>query len=80
MRALPPSCKSAGTAKWSSAPHSAIYGQGLGGSGQIVPQSESLVTLGRTDCGPVYRRGMAGDGLAYAYVNATNVFYFSPIE
>ena len=57
-----------------------VSGKALVDRGRLCAQSNSLVTLGRTDCGPLYRRGMAGDGLAYVYVNATNVFYFSPIE
>ena len=57
-----------------------ISGKALVDRGKLCQQSASLVTLGRIDCGPVYRRDSAGDGLAYAYVNGTNVFYFSPIE
>ena len=57
-----------------------VSGKALVDRGRLCAQNNSLVKLGRTDCGPIYRRGMAGDGLAYAYVNATNVFYFSPIE
>lgn len=45
----------------------------------LCTQSES-VALNRPHCGPVYRRSMAGDGLAYTFVNATTVFHFSPRE
>ena len=46
---------------------------------RLCQQSES-VALERINCGPVYRRSVAGDDLTYSYVNATYVFYFSPIE
>jgi TolB-like protein/class 3 adenylate cyclase len=45
---------------------------------RLCVQSEGL-GLGRADCGPVYRRP-AGEELAYAYVNGSFAFYFSPIE
>lgn len=46
---------------------------------RMCQQSES-VGLGRTNCGPVYRQITGGGELAYIYVNATYIFYFSPIE
>ena len=46
---------------------------------RLCQQSES-VALGRTDCGSVYRRTTTGDEPAYAYANATYVFYFSPVD
>lgn len=39
--------------------------------------SDSLVALGRSDCGPVFRLNPGESTPAYAYVNATNIFYFS---
>jgi adenylate cyclase len=47
----------------------------------LCEQTEGL-SLGRPDCGPVYRNnGSAGeDGLAYTYVNASMLFHFSPVE
>jgi adenylate cyclase len=46
---------------------------------RLCQQSES-VALGRADCGSVYRRNIAEDDPAFTYVNATSVFYFSPID
>ncbi len=43
----------------------------------LCQQSESLVALGRSDCGPVFRLNPGENAPAYAYVNATNIFYFS---
>ncbi len=40
------------------------------------------LSLGRSVCGPVYRRTdpSGEDDLAYTYVNATKIFHFSPVE
>jgi adenylate cyclase len=39
-------------------------------------------SLGRSACGPVYRRAISSgeNELAYTYVNASKVFHFSPVE
>jgi adenylate cyclase len=47
---------------------------------KLCQLSESLVALGRSDCGPVYRLNAGESEAAYVYVNATNVFYFSPVD
>ncbi len=44
----------------------------------LCEKSESM--FGRADCGPVYKRGSAGDEPSYAYVNSGKVFYFSPAK
>ena len=46
---------------------------------RLCQQSESAA-LGRPDCGFVYRRSTTGDELAYVYVNATSIFYFSLVN
>lgn len=46
----------------------------------LCQQGESLVTLRRADCGPVYRRNAGENEPAYVYVNAAKVFYFSPVD
>ena len=46
--------------------------------GMLCQQINSLIALGRADCGPVYHRSVKGREPAFIYVNATNVFYFSP--
>ena len=48
--------------------------------GRLCQQIEGLVALRRTDCGAVYRRNITGDETAFTYVNATNIFNFSPVE
>jgi adenylate cyclase len=47
---------------------------------KLCQQSESLVALQRANCGPVYRRTAASNEPSFVYVNATNVFYFSPVD
>ena len=44
----------------------------------LCEKSESI--FGRSDCGPVYKRGSASDESSYAYVNSGKVFYFSPVK
>jgi TolB-like protein len=44
----------------------------------LCEQSENA--FGRADCGPVYRRPNSPDETTYAYVNATRLFYFSPVK
>ncbi len=45
--------------------------------GMLCQMTESLVALGRADCGPIYRLNPKTDDAEYVYVNATNVFNFS---
>ena len=45
---------------------------------ELCEQSENL--FGRPDCGPVYRHGNVGGEPSYAYANARQVFYFSPVK
>jgi adenylate cyclase len=49
--------------------------------GDLLCERTDALSLGRPICGPVYRRPPPReDDLAYIYVNASKVFYFSPIE
>jgi adenylate cyclase len=45
---------------------------------KLCQLSDSLVALGRSDCGPVYRLNPSESEYKYVYVNATNIFQFSP--
>jgi adenylate cyclase len=51
-------------------------------AGDMLCERIEALSLGRPVCGPVYRlpEPSGEDGLAYVYVNASKVFYFSPIE
>ncbi len=57
-----------------------VTGKAYISGGNFCQQSESLVTLRRAACGPIYRRTSTGNETQFAYVNATNVFYFSPAD
>jgi TolB-like protein/class 3 adenylate cyclase len=50
--------------------------------GDMLCERIEALSLGRPVCGPVYRlsEASAEDDLAYAYVNASKVFHFSPVE
>jgi adenylate cyclase len=45
---------------------------------QLCEKSEN--EFGLADCGPVYRHGSVAGEPSYAYVNASKVFYFSPVK
>jgi TolB-like protein len=44
----------------------------------LCEQSENA--FGQPDCGPVYRHAKSADGITYAYVNSSKVFYFSAAD
>jgi len=46
----------------------------------MMCQQSDNAALGRMDCGSVYRRAPATEEPRYMYVNATYVFYFSPVD
>jgi adenylate cyclase len=50
--------------------------------GDMLCERIEALSLGRPVCGPVYRLSEPSgeDDLAYVYVNASKVFYFSPVE
>jgi hypothetical protein len=51
-------------------------------AGDMLCERSETLSLGRPICGPVYRLSdpSGGDDLAYAYANASKVFYFSPVD
>ena len=57
-----------------------MTGKAFVSDNKLCQLSESLVALGRSDCGPVYRLNAGESEAAYVYVNATNIFYFSPVD
>jgi len=50
--------------------------------GDMLCERIAALSLGRPMCGPIYRLSPPSgeDDLAYAYANASKVFYFSPLE
>lgn len=54
-----------------------VTGTAFVSDNNLCQLSDSLVALGRSDCGPVFRLNPGESTPAYAYVNATNIFYFS---
>ena len=48
--------------------------------GMLCQLTDSQLALGRSQCGPVYRHKITGNEPAFTYVNATKIFYFSPVE
>ncbi|MCA1409101.1 tetratricopeptide repeat protein [Ensifer sp. IC3342] len=48
--------------------------------GDTLCEQGQDIFFGRADCGPVYRHARSPDGTAYAYVNSSKVFYFSPVK
>ena len=57
-----------------------VTGKALISDGEFCQQSESLVTLRRAICGPIYRRNTTDNDVQFTYVNATNIFFFSPAD
>lgn len=57
-----------------------VTGKAFITEGMLCQLTDSLVALGRADCGPVYRHKGSDGEPDYVYVNATNVFYFSPVD
>jgi adenylate cyclase len=51
-------------------------------AGDMLCERIEALSLGRPVCGPVYRlsKPSGEDDLAYAYVNASKVFHFSPVD
>jgi adenylate cyclase len=50
-------------------------------AGDMLCEQLEALSLGRPVCGPIYRlSNRSEDDLAYAYANASKVFYFSPVE
>jgi adenylate cyclase len=49
-------------------------------NGKFCQQSESLVTLRRATCGPVFRNNPESGKEPFTYVNATEIFQFKPID
>jgi tetratricopeptide (TPR) repeat protein len=51
-------------------------------AGDMLCEQLEALSLGRPVCGPIYRLSNRSgeDDLAYAYANASKVFYFSPVE
>ena len=49
-------------------------------NGKFCQQSESLVTLRRATCGPIFRNNPESGKEPFTYVNATEIFHFKSID